>query len=1325
MTIKSTYTLLLGFLLFATFSVRAQISSPGADYTQPTAYTNGMANDEIFVFCSPDVNGNPVTGSLTATPTIPGPGYTFEWGLYDDVTHTYSIIQTDNGVATSNISNLASGGYNVVITNAAGQTETYITWVYVSLVDASINMTLDPVNPGCAPFDVSGTINASGFSYWDPVDPGAAPFIIDANTTITVCFNANHTYVSDLGFTLIGPPGCGSPGVTLYPNPQAVNAANGCCCNAGNNLNNLCFSTANVNPLNVCGAGVPLTGTYQFYNGTFPGGNPGYPTGGVSNIFGCNAAEGGWAVQIYDCIGLDVGSLTGASITFDNGTSQILYNSGPINSPINDNSCTAGTASIYVVPLTTPINPNPNQVPNQGNLSYTLGVNGAPVNLLPGTNNFLETIDPNPTNDEWYFVEVVDDLGCSAIDSVMFTFTGFADATITDPIDPANPTNQFCVNDAAVQLTAVDAGGTWSGPGVDPVTGMFDPNLAGVGVANISYDIPAPCGDNDQIVINVVGNSDATMNNINPLNELCEDDPAAQITTVQGGGAFSGNGVSPTGLFDPAVAGEGVQTITYDISGNCPDLQTMDITVLHVNDATINNINPTNAMGIGDNPVQLTTVDPGGTFTGTGVSPTGVFDPLLAGPGVHTITYTIADPCGDVQTIDITVVEITYTATPTHLTCFNDLTGQILFSNETGTGPHQYSIDGGSNFNSTNPVTGLAAGTYTTLVMDDDGFTSEPVDVIITEPTELTIIGQMDSQSDCGQPNGTASALAQGGTVALNYTYQWSSVPVQNGPVANGLLPQTYTVTAVDDNGCQASVDVLVTSTPDIIVSIASATDPTCFGGCDGESTALIGGAAIAPFSYSWNDPNGQTTAQATGLCSGTYTVTGTDDVGCSSTTTVTLNDPIAVSAVVTATPELICIGETSDLLVAAAGGQSPYTYQWVSVPADPTLVDDIANPTVGPVVSTDYSVIATDINGCNSSHENVIVSVNPPLSLNVTRPLFFPDTAICPYDVAVLNVEATGGDGNYTYYLLPDQTNPVSLPLTVQPTADSTFDFIVLDGCTTPYAEASSTVNVHQLPPVEFQANVTEGCHPLTVAFDDVTVPAPAYVFWDFGDASSTDNTSTQTQPVHQYSHADSFTVSLIIETVEGCTTATSYTNYIAVHPIPVADFTADPDRINLLQARINMTDMSYDSIVGWDWNFGDGTLSFDQNPFHIYGDTGVYTVTLGVESNHGCVDVAVRTVTIEPDFMFYIPTAFSPNYDGHNDYFSPEGDGLFWDTYEMTIYDRWGEEIFHTANNLKAWDGTYKGHDAEVGVYVYKIQFNDLNGDPRFYGGHVTLIR
>jgi hypothetical protein len=117
-----------------------------------------------------------------------------------------------------------------------------------------------------------------------------------------VCFDAKHTYVSDLGFYLIGPPACGSPRIELAPNVGRVIPAGGIC-NSGDDISNLCFSTASVAIFNVCVEGTPLTGTFA-------------SSDTWNAIYGCDATLGGWRIQIYDCINLDRGSLTGARITF-------------------------------------------------------------------------------------------------------------------------------------------------------------------------------------------------------------------------------------------------------------------------------------------------------------------------------------------------------------------------------------------------------------------------------------------------------------------------------------------------------------------------------------------------------------------------------------------------------------------------------------------------------------------------------------------------------------------------------------------------------------------------------------------------------------------------------------------------------------------------------------------------------------------------------------------------------------------------------------------------------------------------------------------------
>lgn len=163
----------------------------------------------------------------------------------------------------------------------------------------------------------------------------------DQNTELTICFNATHTYVSDLGFYLIGPQECGSPIVSLAPPPQSLDPDNGCCCNSGNTVNNLCFSTDATSTLFVCSANTPLTGSFYAY----------YDSSGVNPIdwdplYGCPINSGSWRAQIFDCVLQDIGVLNGATLVITGQTENYSDSVYTINSPINDNSCTHETASI-------------------------------------------------------------------------------------------------------------------------------------------------------------------------------------------------------------------------------------------------------------------------------------------------------------------------------------------------------------------------------------------------------------------------------------------------------------------------------------------------------------------------------------------------------------------------------------------------------------------------------------------------------------------------------------------------------------------------------------------------------------------------------------------------------------------------------------------------------------------------------------------------------------------------------------------------------------------------------------------------------------------
>ena len=88
------------------------------------------------------------------------------------------------------------------------------------------------------------------------------------------------------------------------------------------------------------------------------------------------------------------------------------------------------------------------------------------------------------------------------------------------------------------------------------------------------------------------------------------------------------------------------------------------------------------------------------------------------------------------------------------------------------------------------------------------------------------------------------------------------------------------------------------------------------------------------------------------------------------------------------------------------------------------------------------------------------------------------------------------------------------------------------------------------------------------------------------------------------------------------------------------------------------------------------------------------------------------------------YIPNAFTPNNDGFNDYFEVTVNSISF--YEIYVYNRWGEKIFYSSNELNSWDGSdFNGSIVPNGVYLYQINIIDQNGKDWAYNGEINLLR
>jgi gliding motility-associated-like protein len=198
----------------------------------------------------------------------------------------------------------------------------------------------------------------------------------------------------------------------------------------------------------------------------------------------------------------------------------------------------------------------------------------------------------------------------------------------------------------------------------------------------------------------------------------------------------------------------------------------------------------------------------------------------------------------------------------------------------------------------------------------------------------------------------------------------------------------------------------------------------------------------------------------------------------------------------------------------------------------------------------------------------------------------------------------------------------------------------------------------------------------------------------------------------------------------------ATSITKTFEVYPKPSVVFTTDPlykttvalpkfKTINTSSVSQNpfVTNMKHNWTWGKSYKIGSDTL---KNSNIVFGkDTGTYWIKLIVTTDKGCKDSSMKRVVIGPDIIIFVPDAFTPDNAGPNENNTFKPYVINNKTYEMLIFNRWGEKMYETTDLTKGWDGNYKGQPAQDGVYVYKMMVTSLEDKVFHYNGTFTLIR
>ena len=285
--------------------------------------------------------------------------------------------------------------------------------------------------------------------------------------------------------------------------------------------------------------------------------------------------------------------------------------------------------------------------------------------------------------------------------------------------------------------------------------------------------------------------------------------------------------------------------------------------------------------------------------------------------------------------------------------------------------------------------------------------------------------------------------------------------------------------------------------------------------------------------------------------------------------------------------------------------------------------------------------------------------------------------------DNFTVNVEVTDENGC---------TNTFSKELTTNP--NPVFDILKVNGCAN--------------TPIKLKVRVKDSFLPV-VQWD-----------WDFGDG----NYSNNAQPMHSYTEEGNYNLSATATSDKGCLYTASLAHGAQIAPIPNVSFESEKTHWGFDETTLKFTASSSITIDKWQWTFGNGQSGVNKTENVKFKEAGYYTVSLLGTSNQGCVGSTKKSVLIVPPFDAYVPTSFTPNGDGINDFFGMEG-VEFINTYSMKVFNRWGQELFSTSSLKVMWDGRYNNNVLPGDMYTYVIHVTDIDNRPYKLSGTVQLIR
>ena len=416
---------------------------------------------------------------------------------------------------------------------------------------------------------------------------------------------------------------------------------------------------------------------------------------------------------------------------------------------------------------------------------------------------------------------------------------------------------------------------------------------------------------------------------------------------------------------------------------------------------------------------------------------------------------------------------------------------------------------------------------------------------------------------------------------------------------------------------------------------------------------------------------------------------------------------------------------------------QGVATYTWSFGDGSPdtnvTNPKHVYNDTTANTLFYTVTLTAANSFGCTSNYSHTYNIYPKPIAEFVVNP------ATQTYPASTISVtnnthHSLSYNSNWTYG--DGHTSTVNSPPKYTYATWGTYSVTLTESSQYCKDSITKVVTIKPPKPIASFKGSKKGCAPLKDTLRSTSQYATSY-FWDFGDGNSENVITTAVTNI--YYDPGNYNIKLVVTGPGGKDSITGIDSAI-VYPDPSANFIVQPLAVTVGVDPIVCAIVYSKDVGSYVWNFGDNTIdstTLGQNQTHIYQKYGDYVVTLTVISSHGCRYMVPYTplITAREEINVQVPNAFTPNAGGpsadgvydpaspDNDIFHPNITGL--QTYELDIFNRWGELLFVSKDIKVGWDGYYKGKLCEQSVYVWKIKGVSTTGQNIEKAGDLTLLR